>query len=278
VFDDGRPRNGVAKRMHGFLTRDGTRPNDLYAMGREELRRYENVHFVRSHVAAVRGENGTFTLESDEGVSYCAQRVLLATGVYDALPDIEGLQDYWGRSAFVCPYCDGWEVRGKRLAVVGKGARAVELAQELQQWSDLMVVCLQGDDALSEEHVRWLKATAATVAQSPVRRLCGDGETLQALEFSDGSTEVCDALFLCAPLRPRYPLVDMLGCALRADGEIQIDERGRTTIAGVYAAGDAVTVVHQVVLAAASGVCAAMALNEDLLKEEIKAQVVRGTS
>ena len=269
VCDDGRPRNAAADRMHGFMSRDGTPPRELLAIARAELAQYSSVEFIEAHVDAISGERGSFCVETASGSRYSARRVLLATGVYDALPDIEGLREAWGRSAFVCPYCDGWEVRGKRVAVVAAGSKAVELAQELRQWTGDALACTQGDDELLPEQRRWLEATGTRTIRSPVRRLHSDGGQTRFVEFEDGSTEHCEAVFLSAPLRPRYPLVDMLGCGLRQDGEIEIDERGRTTVPGVYAAGDAVTTVHQVVLAAASGVCAAMAINEDRLKEEV---------
>lgn len=270
VLDDGRPRNAVADRMHGLISRDGTPPLDLLRLARAELKRYDTVRFVEAHVEAIWRRAGGFELRTRDGSLHQAQRVLLATGVCDALPAIEGLNETWGRSAFVCPYCDGWEMRGKRIAVVGTGAKAVELAQELRQWSRDIVVCTQGDDALSAHQQAWLEAARLPRITSPVRRLHAPHGKLQYVEFADGSREACEAMFLSAPLRPRYPLVDMLGCRLRDDGEIDIDDRGRTSIEGVYAAGDAVTKVHQVALAAASGVCAAMAINEDRLKDEVR--------
>jgi thioredoxin reductase len=210
-------------------------------------------------------------VETSAGTTYTAKRVLLATGAFDALPNIEGLRDAWGRSAFVCPYCDGWEVRNKRIAAIGPGRRAVELAQELRQWSDDLIVCLQESDNLEPEHRRWLQATGLPTYEAAVKRIHEDHGEVRYLQFADGTQERCDAVFLCAPLRPRYPLVDMLGCRVREQGEIEVDARGRTSVGGVYAAGDAVTTVHQVVLAAASGVVAAQAINEDLMEEEVRA-------
>lgn len=277
VCDDGRPRNAVADRMHGFLSRDGMPPGDLLCVAREQLREYPAIEFVQTHVDAIVGERGSFCIETSEGATYRTRRVLLATGVYDALPDVEGLREFWGRSAFVCPYCDGWEVRDKRIAVVGRGSKAVELAQELRQWSRNVVACMEGDESLNAEHRDWLKATGTKALRSRLRRLHGSGGQVRFLEFEDGSTEPCDAIFFSAPLRPRYPLVDMLGCRVHEDGKIEIDDRGRTSVPGVYAAGDAVTNVHQVVLAASSGVCAAMAINEDRLKEEVR-EAVSGIS
>lgn len=256
--------------MHGFLSRDGTPPLDLLRTAREQMEAYPSIEFAQMHVDAITGECGAFCIEVSGGRTVRARRVLLATGVYDALPNVEGLGAVWGRTAFVCPYCDGWEMRGKRIAVVGKGSRAVELAQELRQWSHEIVACQEGDDALNREQRRWLEATGTESIVAPLRRLHSAEGCVRYAEFEDGTQRACDAIFFSAPLRPRYPLVDMLGCRVRADGQIDIDDRGRTSIRGVYAAGDAVTAVHQVVLAAASGVCAAMAINEDRLKEEVQ--------
>jgi len=270
VLDDGRPRNAVAERMHGFITRDGTPPLDLLAAAKSELRRYPSVACAESHVESATGDIGAFAIRTHEGRTHRARRLLIATGVYDALPAIDGLRETWGRSAFVCPYCDAWEVREQRIAAVAKGAKAVELAQELRQWSHDIIVCTQGGNALSDEHRRWLDATNVMLVPQPIRRIHAHGGRIASIEFEGGRQEPCAAVFLSAPLRPRYPLVDMLGCALRDDGEIAVDARGRTSVAGVYAAGDAVTTVHQVVLAAASGVCAAIGINEDCLKDDVR--------
>ncbi len=269
VCDDGRPRNAVANRMHGFLSRDGMPPSQLLSVGREELARYPSVRFMQTRIVGVEMQENGFAVNDEHGQHFECRRILLATGVYDALPDIPGLRDRWGTSVFVCPYCDGWEVRGKRLAVIGKGRRAVELAQELRQWSADIVVCTQDADDLTEKDRRWLVAARLPVCPSPVAAFAGKGSSLAQVRFANGDVEASEAAFLCAPLRARYPLVETLGCRLKSEGQIEIDERGRTSVPGCYAAGDAVTTVHQVVLAAASGVCAAMALNEDLLEKEI---------
>ncbi len=270
VCDEGRPRNAVANRMHGFLSRDGMPPQDLLAAARQELENYRSVRFVRTRIVHAAREETAFTARDERGEQFTGRRIVLATGVYDTLPAIAGLAERWGTSVFVCPYCDGWEMRGKRLAIVGKGRKAVELAQELRQWSDDILICTQGTDDLTSDDRRWLAATKLPVRSATVVSFRGEGRALERVYFDQGEPERCDAAFLCAPLRARYPLVEMLGCRLRADGEIEIDERGRTNVQGCYAAGDAVTSVHQVVLAAASGVCAAMALNEDLLAQEVR--------
>jgi|SRR5579884_64325 len=273
LCDDGRPRNAVVDRMHGFLSRDGTPPHDLLELGRRELSRYASITLLQTHIEEARGEQAHFRVRNNDCVWFTGRRLLLATGVYDSLPQIPGLRERWGKTVFVCPYCDGWELRGKRIAVIGKGRKAVELAQELRQWSEDLIVCPAQSDELTQPDRRWLRASRVSVRFSPVVSIAPDEGAAQSIVFEDGAREPCDAVFLCAPLRQRYPLVDMLGCRVRDDGQIDVDGRGRTSVPGCYAAGDAVTTIHQVVLAAASGVSAAMGINEDLLAEEVEAAI-----
>jgi thioredoxin reductase len=269
VCDDGRPRNRVAKEMHGFLTREGTPPSRMLEIARADLEQYETVSFVAAHVAQAKRDGDTFAIATQAGEQYRAKTVLLAMGVYDALPPVNGLSELWGRSVFVCPYCDGWELRDRCVAVLGKGKRAVELAQELYQWTDDLVVCLNGEDDLSDKQRRWIERTRPLVRKQPLLQVSETDGAL-SLNFEGEEEAHCDALFLCAPLRQRYPLVEMLEVTIDAGGSIEADARGRTRSPGVYAAGDCVSSVHQAILAAASGVCAAMAINEDLLAADVE--------
>ena len=251
VLDDGRPRNAASYRLSGFLSRDGTPPQQLLAIARRELAKYPSVVLRDAHASAAQREGETFRVDTGDGSSFSGRRLLLATGVYDALPDIPGLADEWGKRVFVCPYCDAWEVRGKRLGVIGRDGSAQELARELRQWSSDLVVC----------------------AQDSVASVESAGEQPLQMHLKNGGTESCDAIFLCVPLRQRSPLVDMLGCKRRDDGHIEVDAYGRTSVPGCYAAGDAAARIHQVVLAAASGVAAGIGINEDLVERDAK-QVV----
>jgi thioredoxin reductase len=269
VFDDNRPRNAAVRKMHGFLTREGINPREFIAIARDQMERYPCVEQVAAHVASATTDGRDFTVAANDGQIYRARTVLLATGVYDDLPSIDGLQDLWGRKAFVCPYCDGWEVADRRIAVVGKARSAVQLAQELRQWSRDLLVCIERDTKLTKEDHQWLSAVGVELHNARIASL-RDVNGRVTIQFEGGGHACSDAVFLTAPLRQRYPLVDMLGVRVRSDGEIDADSHGRTNVAGCYAAGDAVTTVHQVTLAAASGTCAAMAINEDLTSLEVR--------
>jgi thioredoxin reductase len=263
--------------MHGFLSRDGTSPRELLDIAREQLRPYASVDIRQAHVNAAHRDGACFRITTADAQSYQGRTLLLATGVYDELPAIAGIREFWGRSVFVCPYCDAWEFTGRRIAVIGRGHRAIQLAQELRQWSSDLLICPEDEEAVPEEDRVWTRNAGAGVRSGTITAFEGPQEA-PAIVFEDGSRERCDAIFLTAPLRQRYPLVRTLGLNVREDGEIDVDDRGRTLAHGCYAAGDAVTAVHQVTLAAASGVCAAMAINEDLICEEVRSTTLGASS
>ena len=264
VFDDGRQRNRFARETHGFLSRDGVQPLELLQNAREQLERYD-VESTNATVAEIMPNGSHFGIRDASGQEIKARRLVLATGVRDTLPEIDGLQALWGQSIFTCPYCDGWEVRDRRLATFGTTRSGVQLAQELFQWSPDLLVCSDLRTKIAPSERSWLTENAIRVKESPIRRLLGNDGALQTIEFEDGETIERDALFLSVPLEQCSDLPERLGCNITVRGQIDVDNDYRTSVPGCYAVGDAVTHLHQVVFAAASGARAAIALNNDLM-------------
>ncbi len=264
VCDDGHPRNASVQEMHGFLSRDGTAPKDLINVARGELARYPSVEFAPEHVIDAHEEDSGFVVSTQATHRYFGRRLLLATGMFDDLPPMEGLATRWGRSAFNCPFCDGWEVRDRRFAAYGEGRQAVGLAQELYGWSKDLVVCPDRDDLTAQDRA-WIEASGADLHIGRIQALHGPETSIERIAFEDGSTIECDVLFICATLRQHSPLFASLDCLLNQTHEIAVDACNQTSHPGCYAAGDAVTSVHQVIVAAASGVRAAIGITESLV-------------
>src|SRR5919112_267617 len=151
LCDDGRPRNAKSHGLHGFLTRDGILPTELLQIGREQLRAYPTIETRAVHVKDAHRTADGFTVDLEGDQSLSARKLLLATGIVDELPNIEGLADLYGRSVFHCPYCDGWEVRDQPLAIYGRGARGVGLSLELTAWSRDLVLCTAGPSELAAD-------------------------------------------------------------------------------------------------------------------------------
>ncbi len=268
VFDDGRPRNAPAGEMHGFLSRDGTPPQTLLRIARDEILHYPSVEIVAERVIDICDDGDGFVVTTTSAARARGKRLLLTTGMFDDLPAVDGLAERWGRSVFTCPFCDGWEMQERRFAVYGAGREAVELAQELRGWTHDIVVCAQRDDLVARDR-RWIDASGAALNVGRLQRITGpDASSIDALCFEDGTRITCDVLFISAPLRQHSSLFASLGCELTELQEIAIDACNQTSHRGCYAAGDAVTSVHQVIVAAASGVRAGIAITSNLLEND----------
>ncbi|MFW6695031.1 NAD(P)/FAD-dependent oxidoreductase [Streptomyces sp. MAR4 CNX-425] len=274
VLDAGEGRNAPAAAVHNFLTRDGTPPAELRRLAHRELAAYPGVELRHAAAADVtRTGDGAFTVAQADGGTAGARRLLLATGVVDELPDVPGLAPLWGRSALHCPYCHGFEVSGRRVAVLGAGPGHVRLALHLLHFT-ADVALLTGAAPLAAGHRDLLAAHGVAVRAEPVARLEGDGGRLERIRFEGGAPLARDAVFVGGTPRERSGLPEKLGCAPLPDTLTEVDEFGRTSVAGVYAAGDMAhratlpTPVAAVAAAAAAGTVAGAALDQDLLSEE----------
>lgn len=263
VVDDSRPRNAPAAHAHNVYTRDGTPPGELLRLGREQLEPY-GVRFVNSRIDRVSGQQGDFRLELSGGQTLSAARLLLATGVADDLPDVPGLRELWGKSVFTCPYCHGWEVRDMPLAVLTDGDAAY--VRMIQNWSHDLVLVTGAHPAFTDEQLGDLDTRGVRIVKTDVTEYESRNGELSALHFSDGRQLPRRAVFMRPPQRLRGDLHEQLGCALNGDGSYVVaDEMGRTNVPGVYAAGDMVSPMAAVIVAAASGTKAAAMLNHEFV-------------
>lgn len=269
VVDAGMPRNTPAAHMQGFLSRDGMAPADFLAAGRLEVAGY-GVELVADQVAAI--EVG-FTVRLGGGRVLNARRVLVATGVRDELPDIPGVRERWGRDLLHCPYCHGWEVRDQPLGVLGTVPGSVQHAQLVRQWSDDVVFFAHTYDLTATEHAE-LEARGVQVVREEVARLVVEDDRLVGVELLDGQVIGRTAVFIRPSNIPHDDgLLAGLGCELDSADYAAVDGSGRTTNPGVWAAGNVVDPRAQVITAAGAGSAAAIALNADLVQEDIERAV-----
>jgi thioredoxin reductase len=265
VIDAGAPRNAPAAHMQGFLSRDGMAPGDLLAAGRAEVTGY-GVELIEDQVVGV--EAG-FVVRLAGGRVLNARRILVATGVRDELPDIPGVHDRWGRDLLHCPYCHGWEVRDQPIGVLGTQPGSVQHAHLVRQWSDDVAFFVHTYDLTADEQAQ-LEARRVQIVRGEVARLVVEHDRLAGVELTDGRVIARTAVFI----RPRnvpHPdgLLDGLGCDVDDAGFAAVDATGRTSASGVWAAGNVVDPRAQVITAAGAGSAAAIALNADLVEEDV---------
>jgi thioredoxin reductase len=266
VIDAGSPRNKPAAHMQGFLSRDGMPPAELLAAGRAEATGY-GVELLEAQVASI--EPG-FAVRLASGPTLTARRILVATGAGDDLPDIDGVRERWGRDLLHCPYCHGWEVRDRPLGVLGSHPGAVLHAQLVRQWSDDVVFFAHTHDVTDEEQAAF-DARGIRVEHGEVTRLVVEDDQLAGVELADGRVVARHAVFV-RPGNMPHPdgLLPGLGCELDTAGFAVVDSTGRTSVDGVWAAGNVVDPRAQVITSAGQGSAAAIAINADLVADDVQ--------
>ncbi|WP_433144902.1 NAD(P)/FAD-dependent oxidoreductase [Actinomadura nitritigenes] len=269
VIDAGEPRNAPAAHMHGFLSRDGLPPATLLELGRAEIARY-GAGLIRGRVEHI---DPGFRVRLDGGPVLAARRILVATGLRDELPDIPGVRERWGKDVLHCPYCHGFEVRDRPLAVLGTGPGAVHQALLLRGWSDDVAFFAHTLGLAAEDRER-LEARGLRIVEGRIEHLVADGDGLRGVALADGRVIPRAAAFLFPRMVPNDALLTRLGCE-KDGGWVVTDRTGRTSVAGVWAAGNVVDPRAQVVTAAGMGSAAAFAINNDLLDEDVADAVAR---
>ena len=274
VVDAGHPRNAPATHMQGFLSRDGLPPSELLAIGREEVAAY-GVELVAGAVEAV--EQG-FVVVLTDARRLTARRLLVATGAGDELPDLPGIRERWGRDLLHCPYCHGWEVRDEPLGVLGTHPLAVQHALLVRQWSDDVVFFAHGQELAAEDEAA-LAARGVRLERPTVARLVVEDDRLTGVELADGRVIARSAVFVRPGVRPHPDgVLPGLGCELDADGFAVVDRTGATSVPGVWGAGNAVDPRAQVITAAGQGSAAAIAINADLVRDDVEHSLRSGAA
>lgn len=270
VIDGGEPRNRFAAHIHGVLSRDGYSPLQLLEDGRRELDRY-GVVFRSARVVDARSEDARIVLVTDEGEDIATRRLLVATGLRDELPAIEGLAELWGRGVASCPYCDGYEVRDSRIGSIATSPMSMHQVQLLRQISETVTYFTQGEYAPSAEERARLEARGVRIDERPVRRVLSENGELRGLELADGATVELDAIFT----GPKPIALDGILRALGAERAeayggswVAVDPMGKTSVPGVWAAGNVVNPGAVVPVASGAGTSAGAAINADLVRED----------
>ena len=269
VCDAGKPRNWASAALHGYLSRDGMSPAALLDTAREELQRYPGVILLRDTVVDVAQQGGQFEVLLAGNGRAVTRKLLLATGVADVLPALEGIEDFYGSTVHHCPYCNGWEHREEPIAVYGAREKGGKFALMMKLWSPDVVLCTDGRKAPGSEIRRQLDSNGIAIRTQKIRRLEGSGGQLERIVFASGEVLPRRALFFTIGQHQRSKLFQNLGVTLSDKGGLKARWPScHSGVDGVYVAGDASRDVQLFVVAVAEGACAALAINKALLAED----------
>jgi thioredoxin reductase/SAM-dependent methyltransferase len=267
VLDAGSPRNAPAEGVHNFLTRDGTPPSELLAIGRKEVEQYGGV-IVSGEARHAQRIPGGFAVTADDGRVFTARRLLVTTGLTDELPDLPGVREGWGHTVLHCPYCHGWEVRDQAIGILATSPFAVHQALLFRQLSDDVVLFQHTAPALPAEQEAQLRARGIRIETSPVASVSPSGVRLE-----DGSFVARQAIVVAPKFVANTRILEELGLPAQQHPNgfgmhVPAKPTGATDVPGVYVAGNVTDLAAQVVVAAGQGLMAGAAINAELCEEE----------
>ncbi|MEO7716080.1 MAG: NAD(P)/FAD-dependent oxidoreductase [Capsulimonas sp.] len=268
VVDAGKPRNRFSAASHGFFGQDGRSPREIMETARAQVMAYPTVDFYSGEAVTAAQEAGVLAVTFGDGDIARAKRLVLATGVVDHLPDVPGMQGLWGGGVIHCPYCHGYEVAERKIAVFGEDEVSVHKSILVSDWSADVTLLTNGGNWLTQEHRDRLALRNIRVEETPVARLVPRGRELDAVEFQDGRRVPYGAMFVGTRVSLASPLAEQLGCEIEEGMQgpmIKTNDFKETTVAGVYAAGDAARMMHNATLASADGVLAGVISHQSML-------------
>jgi thioredoxin reductase len=269
VIDSGEPCNRQTPHSHSFMTRDGVAPHQLTALAREQALAYPTVAFLSDTVTVISQETGGFRVTTEHRQQFTARKILLATGVYDIMPAIEGFAECWGRSVLHCPYCHGYEVKNEPLGVMINGDHADEYTGLIRHWSNKLTLFTDGPATLNDTQRATIQSLGVPLVETPLVGIDHQNGMMTAVQLQDGNQIALSALFAPVPTRQHSELAQQLGCDLTPTGLIAVSAFGETNVPGVFAAGDNSSPMRQLVVASAAGSTAGAFLNRALVNETI---------
>lgn len=256
IIDSGKPCNRFTPQSHNFITHDGAAPADIAKLAREQVLLYPTVEWLEGKAVKASKSSKGFTITTEAGETYQSKKLLFATGVIDEMPDIKGFAECWGKSILHCPYCHGYEVKGHDTGILLNGDIAVDVAHLISNWTDKLTVFTNGPSTIEANPAQKLKELGIKIIESPIVEVMHTDGHLSALKLEDSSSHHLKALYN-HPLRTQHcDLPAALGCEMTEHGLIQVDNFQKTTVEGIYAAGDNSTIFRAVSAAVANGTMA----------------------
>jgi len=267
LFDTGQQRNKSTRAMHAFLSREGENPALFLATAKAELKKY-GIRVNRQRIISVQKNDDGFHLRSAEGNYFFSKKLVLATGLTDNLPPIKDIDKFYGKSVFHCPYCDGWEARDKKWVVYAlRRQGAIEACLRFRDWTNDITLLCAGVKGFSKKDRELLEKYGVKCVNNCAEKLIGKQGDLKAVILDNGERIEADYLFFSTGHQQQSDLASQLGCNCSNTGAIHFNRKQQTNVPGLYAAGDVVRDMHLVIIAAAEGAKAAVAINTELNKE-----------
>lgn len=267
VIDSGKPCNRFTPHSHNFLTQDGQKPGEIALKGRHDVEQYKTVEFYEGFATSAVKEDQTFFVRTSLDNQLKARKLILATGLKDIMPGIEGFEQCWGKSVIHCPYCHGYEYAHESTAIIGNGDNGYHYAELISNWTKDLVIFTNGPSSFSDEQLLKINKHKIAIIESAIESIQHDNGQVKAVITIDGRTFPTKAIYNRPEQVQHSDIPHALGCELTEAGLIKIDESRKTNIPGVFACGDNSS-FRSVATAVYTGMLTGAMVNVELIKED----------
>jgi len=267
VLDSGQPCNRFTPHSHNFITHDGATPAEIARQARQQVERYDTVHFHVGLAAEGRKTEAGFEVKTQAGEMFFGKKLVFATGLRDVLPDLPGLFECWGKTALHCPYCHGYEFRKLPTAVLGNGDYGYDFSKLISQWTDDLTLLTNGKSTLSEEQAAKLQKHGIRIVETEISYFEQEKSELKAVVFKNKASLPLRAMYLRPNAVQHCDIPAQLGCELTEMGTLKVDMMQKTNVPGVFACGDNMTMGRAVAAAVATGMLAGAVANMMLVED-----------
>ncbi len=268
IIDSGLPCNRQTPHSHNFITHDGWRPAEIHGVAKTEVLNYDTVQWLSDTVSAVTGSNNQFEVTVDRQSNIIkAKKLLFATGIKDLMPNIPGFAECWGISVIHCPYCHGYEYRGQTTGIMMNDEHAADFARFIQNWTPDLTLFTNGPSKLTPEQTHATLNRNIRVIENSITGIDQSGGQITQIRLADGRVHFLDALYARVPFEQHCRIPEQLGCKLTEQGYIEVTDQKRTTVPGVFAAGDNTSPMRSVAAAVGAGNLAGAMMAHELINE-----------
>ena len=267
VIDAGKPCNQQTPHSHNFLTQDGNTPREIAEIAKSQVTKYDSIKFYDGLAVSGKRSDKGFEITTSKGDVFTAKKLVLATGIKDLMPAIQGFSECWGISVVHCPYCHGYEIRNKKTAIIANGERAFHLVSLVHNLTKEITIITSGEKVFEENQLEKLKQHHIKIIEKEISTIEHQNGQLEKIVFKDGSTENFDCAYAAIPFEQNSNIPDELGCEITENGHIKVNFMQKTTAEGIFACGDNSTMMRSVSMAVSSGTITGAMINHELSQE-----------
>lgn len=267
VIDSGKPCNIQTPHSHNFLTQDGKSPYEISTLAKNQVEKYKTVEFLIGKAISAQKTTIGFEITTEKGKTLSSKKLIVATGIADEIPDIKGFKESWGISLIHCPYCHGYEYRGKKTAIMANGEKAVHIASLVKNLTDDVTILTRGKANFTDEQIQKLSRNSIEVIETEVSELKHENGTVKSLIFIDESELHVDAVYGAFPFHQHSDIPEKLGCEFTESGHIKTDQFQKTNVPGLFVCGDNSSMMRALSSAVMTGNVAGAMVNMELVAD-----------